>query len=79
MKARLDEGKQVTMQRGTKRSLIKWQLGCHNLKYSILGCEYLLQYVHLSIGFSKNFKDFSGNYSIYPRARFNFFILFRKL
>jgi hypothetical protein len=34
-----------------------------------LGCEYLLQCVHLSIEFSKNFKDFSGNYSIYPRAR----------
>jgi hypothetical protein len=42
---------------------------CHTLKYSILGCDYLLQYVHLSIGFSENFKDFSGNHFIYPRAR----------
>jgi hypothetical protein len=41
----------------------------HTLKYLILGCESLLQCVHLSIGFSENFKDFSGNYSIYPRAR----------
>jgi hypothetical protein len=24
---------------------------CHTLKYSILGCDYLLQCVHLSIGF----------------------------
>jgi hypothetical protein len=42
---------------------------CHTLKYLILGCDYLLQCVHLSIGFSENFIDFSGNYSIYPRAR----------
>jgi hypothetical protein len=48
---------------------------CHTLKYSILGCDYLLQCVHLSIGFSENFKDFSGNYSIYPRARSIFFYL----
>jgi hypothetical protein len=34
---------------------------CHTLKYLILECEYLLQYVHLSIGFFENFKDFSGN------------------
>jgi hypothetical protein len=37
--------------------------GCHTLKYLILGCEYLSEYVHLSIGFSENFKDFSRNYS----------------
>jgi hypothetical protein len=43
--------------------------GCHTLKYLILGCECLLGCVHLSIGFSKNFKDFFCNYSIYPRAR----------
>jgi hypothetical protein len=42
---------------------------CHTLKYLILGCDYLLQYVHLLIGFSENFKDFSGNYFIYPRAK----------
>jgi hypothetical protein len=42
---------------------------CHTLKYLILGCECLLQCVHLSIGFSENLKDFSGNYSIYPRSR----------
>jgi hypothetical protein len=42
---------------------------CHTIKYPILGCEYLLQCVHLSIGFSKNFKEFSSNYSIYRRAR----------
>jgi hypothetical protein len=50
---------------------------CHTLKYLILGCECLLQYVHLSIGFSENFKDFSSNYSIYLRARSIF--LFGKL
>jgi hypothetical protein len=33
-------------------------LSCHTLKYLILGCDYLLQCVHLSIGFSENFKDF---------------------
>jgi hypothetical protein len=48
---------------------------CHTLKYSILGCDYLLQYVHLSIEFSENFKDFSGNYSIYLRARSIYFII----
>jgi hypothetical protein len=47
---------------------------CHTLKYLILGCDYLLQCVHLSKGFSENFKDFSGNYSIYPRARSIFFL-----
>jgi hypothetical protein len=31
---------------------------CHTLKYLILGCEYLLKCVHLSIGFFENFKDF---------------------
>jgi hypothetical protein len=36
---------------------------CHTLKYLILECEYLLKCVHLSIGFFKNFTDFSGNYS----------------
>jgi hypothetical protein len=49
--------------------------GCHTLKHLILGCDYLLQCVHLSIRFFKNFKDFSGNYSIYPRARSIFFYL----
>jgi hypothetical protein len=48
---------------------------CHTLKYLILGCECLLQCVHLSIGFSENFKDFSRNYSIYPRARSILFYL----
>jgi hypothetical protein len=52
---------------------------CHTLKYSILGCDYLLQFVHLSIGFSKNFKKFSGNYSIYPRARTIYFIIWKAL
>jgi hypothetical protein len=42
---------------------------CHTLKYLILGCEYLLQCDPLSIGFFENFKDFSGDYSIYPGAR----------
>jgi hypothetical protein len=42
---------------------------CHTLKYLILGCECLLGCVHLSIGFFESFKDLSGNYSIYPRAR----------
>jgi hypothetical protein len=46
---------------------------CHTLKYLILGCECILQCVHLSIEFSENFKDFFGNYSIYPRARSIFF------
>jgi hypothetical protein len=47
--------------------------GCHTLKYLILGCECLLGCVHQSIGFFENFKDFSGNYSIYARARSIFF------
>jgi hypothetical protein len=34
---------------------------CHTLKYLILGCEYLSEFVHLSIGFFKNFPDFSGD------------------
>jgi hypothetical protein len=38
---------------------------CHTLKYLILGCEYFLERVHLSIGFSVNSKDFSGNYSLF--------------
>jgi hypothetical protein len=36
---------------------------CHTLKYLILGCEYLLECVRLSIGFSENFQNFSVNYS----------------
>jgi hypothetical protein len=28
---------------------------CHTLKYLILGCEYLLQYVHPSMGFFREF------------------------
>jgi hypothetical protein len=52
---------------------------CHTLKYLILGCDYLLQYVHLSIEFSENFKDFSGNYSIYLRARSIYFIIWKAL
>jgi hypothetical protein len=51
---------------------------CHTLKYLILVCDYLLQCVHLSIRFFENFNDFSGNYSIYLRAR-SIFILFGKL
>jgi hypothetical protein len=54
-------------------------LYCHTLKYLILGCECLLQYVHLSIEFFKNFKDFSGHYSIYPRARSIYFIIWKAL
>jgi hypothetical protein len=54
-------------------------ISCHTLKYSILGCDYLLQCVHLSIGFSENFKDFSGNYSIYPRARTIYFNTWKAL
>jgi hypothetical protein len=49
--------------------------GCHTLKYLILGCECLLGCVHLLVGFSQNFKDFSGNYSIYSRARSFFYSL----
>jgi endonuclease/exonuclease/phosphatase family metal-dependent hydrolase len=49
---------------------------CHTLKYLILGCEYLLQYVHLSMGLFVNFKDLSGNYSIYPRARSIYFYFY---
>jgi hypothetical protein len=55
------------------------EIYCHTLKYLILGCEYLLQYVHLSIGFFENFIDFSGNYSIYPRARSIYFIIWKAL
>jgi hypothetical protein len=51
----------------------------HTLKYLILGCECLLQYVHLSIGFFENFKDCSGNYSIYPRTRSIYFIIWKAL
>jgi hypothetical protein len=47
---------------------------CHTLKYLILGCDYLLQCVHLSIGFFENFIDFFGNYSIYPRAKSIFYL-----
>ena len=32
-------------------------------KYLILDCEYLLECVQQSLGFPKNFPDFSGNYS----------------
>jgi hypothetical protein len=31
---------------------------CHILKYLILGCEYLLERVHLSIGFPEKFPNF---------------------
>jgi hypothetical protein len=31
---------------------------CNTLKYLILGCEYLLECVHLSIGISENFLEF---------------------
>jgi hypothetical protein len=33
----------------------EWVANCHTLKYSILGCDYLLQCVHLSIGFFREF------------------------
>jgi hypothetical protein len=36
---------------------------CHTLKYLILGCEYLLECVCLSIGFFENFQNFSISYS----------------
>jgi hypothetical protein len=32
----------------------------------LLGCEYLLECVHPSLGFFENFSDFSGNYSLFP-------------
>jgi len=33
---------------------------------NILDCEYLLECVHPSLGFSENFPDFSWNYSHFP-------------
>jgi hypothetical protein len=64
------DGKRVGGMHQVAWVLDVWHRRCHTLKYSILGCEYLLQYVYLSIGFSKNFKDFSGNYYIYVTFRY---------
>jgi hypothetical protein len=42
---------------------------CHTLKYLILGCEYLSEYVHLSIGFFKNFPNFLAIILFFRRAK----------
>jgi hypothetical protein len=38
---------------------------CHTLKYLILECEYLSECVYPSLGFFKNFPDFSVDYSLF--------------
>jgi hypothetical protein len=44
-------------------NIVRGLCDCHTLKYLILGCEYLLKCINPSLGFPKNFPDFSGNYS----------------
>jgi hypothetical protein len=43
-------------------------LTCHTLKYSILGCECILQCVYVSLGFFENFLDFSSKYSLFSNS-----------
>jgi hypothetical protein len=41
------------------------QLYCHNLKFSILGYEYLFEFVHISFRFLNNFLNFFETYSLF--------------
>jgi hypothetical protein len=45
-------------------------MDCHTLKYLILVCEYLLECVHPSIGFSGIFQIFLAIILIFSRVKF---------